>query len=309
MQMYDRERRGVDDRHRTLFLHIGTGKAGSTSLQHSFQMVRDSSLGVLPVQAFGFPNATNLVMSTRNAQAHSYFVMRHRIVTEAEFGKNAETIWEKARSEIENSEVEHFIASSEFLNAMVRGKDIEMLKHELEKLFCRIEVIIYLRDQRSFLRSLWAQSVKGPSKSTESFDEFLAALDKRYRLWNYSLFIKDWLRVFGEDAIKVTMFDPQALYKKSIVADFFHKVGLKEVPFEVTRVQNVTPNDSEIEIIRRNNLLKSGSMSSITRHIPVMKATEPEKYEAFILDKVSEGNQWINNVFFDDHPVRLPVSI
>ena len=42
------------------------------------------------------------------------------------------------------------------------------------------------------------------------------------------------------------------------------------------------------------------------RDIPPTRL-DPEKYEAIVLEKVSEGNCWVNAVYFADQPVRLPV--
>jgi hypothetical protein len=290
-----------------LTLHIGTGKAGSTSIQKSLDSLKESTMGVLPIQAFGLPNAKFLAMASRSVHTHSYFVRNHKVVTEDDFENNAKTIWETARREMESSGAHRFVASSEFLCNMVRGDDIETLKRGLEQLFDQTHIIVYLRDQRSFLRSLWAQTVKGPSKSGESFGEFLSHIDKRRHLWDYSIFLMDWLQVFGEENLKVTVFDPKALYGGDVVSDFLHKAGIDKAAIGQEKHSNVSPNWSKLEALRLKNLSRSNPAAA-ENATTAEQDIEQDQYEAFVLEKVSEGNHWINEAFLKDQPIKLPFS-
>ena len=288
-----------------LTLHIGTGKAGSTSIQNSLSFLKDSSIGVLPIQAFGLPNAKFLAMSCRSAAAHRYFVKSHKIMTEDDFENNAKMIWVKAQSEMDLSGVSHFVASSEFIVSMIRGDDIKELRQRLEEIFDQIEIIVYLRDQRTFLRSLWAQSVKGPSKSGVSFRDFLSHIDARRYMWDYSIFLKDWLHVFGEANLKVTVFDPKALYGGDVVSDFFEKAGLDKTPTNPEKHKNVSPDWSKLEALRIENLTRNKPAAAENMIHPEQNVDQ-DQYEDFVIEKVSEGNHWVNKTFFENQPVKLP---
>jgi hypothetical protein len=292
---------------RTLTLHIGTGKAGSTSIQSHINALDPSRCGLRVIRTFGTPHAKFLAMSCRSPIAYSYFVERRGTMTEAEFNENAETIWERTRSEVEASRARRFVASSEFVGSMIRGDDVATLRDRLESLFDRIDVVVYLRDQRAFLRSLWAQSVKGPAKSGQSFDDFMETMDGRRYLWDYSIFLKQWLRVFGCEALKVTVFDPRALHDGDVVADFFHKAGLDAVPVSLEEERrNVSPSWPELEVLRLRNLARKGQ-SAKDGPSAEERSPDPARHELLVLEKVSKGNRWVNETFFDGGPARLPV--
>lgn len=125
-----------------LFLHIGTGKAGSTTIQSLLRLMNDPSLGTLPVKAFGYPNAVNLVAASKSTNAKRYFVQKNQTMTEAFFTQNAEELWQIAQLEIAKSPVNRFVASSEFLSSLVRKQDIEFLRDRLLTCFARVEILV-----------------------------------------------------------------------------------------------------------------------------------------------------------------------
>lgn len=287
-----------------LILHIGTGKAGSTSIQESLRVFGKASTDVKALHSFGFPNAKLLAMATQSKHSHSYFVKRRKVISEAGFKKNSQKIWKNTQLEVSNSKENVFLASSEFIGAMVRGEHIATLSEELRKIFNDIMIVIYLRDQRSFLRSLWAQSVKGPSKSTESFHEFMCNLDKSSYLWNYSLFLKDWLDIFGAN-LNVSIFDEKTLFCGDVVKDFYNKAGIKNLTISNSGRRNVSPSFKELEKIRLENLsIKKPSQTN--RKQQNVKELSDSEYEALILNKVSGGNKWVNKAFFENSPLKLP---
>lgn len=292
---------------RKLTLHIGTGKAGSSSIQDNLMSLRESSGGVLPVQAFGLPSAKFLAMSCRSKRAHAYFVTGRKIISEDDFQENATSVWQNARHEIESSGAHSFVSSCEFVRGMVRGDDIKVLKQALDQLFDQTDIVVYLRDQRSFLHSLWAQSVKGPSKSSKSFPEFLSHIENRRYSWDYSNFLKDWLNVFGADSLKVSMLDPQSLHGGDVVSDFYHKAGIDEAVIRPEERKNVSPGWRRLEKFRVKNWARQNP-DAVKNQPADWQGIDQEQYEAFVLEKVSEGNHWVNETFFKNQTVKLPVG-
>ncbi len=285
--------------HRILTLHIGTGKAGSTSLQQALTRLDPVQHGVATVPAFGLPNATQLTMACNTPQARRYFVDKHAQITPQAFETLGATVWAHAHEQVRRSPAPRFAASSEFLCTMVRGLAIAGLKQQLDQIFDQVRIVVYLRDQRSFLRSLWAQSVKGPSRSGDSFQHFMDTLHERRRQWNYSLFLKEWSDIFGAENLSVTMFDPKALHQGDVVADFLHKTGAQQIAAAPRGKQNVTPDHAALEQIRQANLGSSPDQ-------PEAAALDPARYESLVLDRVSAGNAWVNDRFFRNQQVKLP---
>ena len=289
-----------------LTLHIGTAKAGSTSIQANLQTLKDPSFGALPIRTFGSPNAKFLAMACHNPKAHFYFVTKHKALSDAEFKENSHSIWDKTKAEIDASDVRHFVASSEFLGGLVRDDSIVNLKTQLDQLFDQIQIVVYLRDQRSFLRSFWAQSVKGSSKLTDSFPAFLAGLDIREYHWNYSIFLKKWLQAFGLENMSVSIFDPQVLRGGDVVSDFYQKAGIMS-PISQKQHSNVSPSWRALEEMRHENIAQQG-LTVETDTNETDQLLDATQYENLVLGKVSEGNIWINKTFFEGHDVQLPAS-
>ncbi len=299
---------GVD---RTLYLHAGTGKAGTTSIQYELGQLQDAALDVLPVKAFGFPNATRLAAACGGDAARAYFVNQYNRMTADQFVRNANDIWDRAKTEVSKTDTRAFVASSEFLCALVRGQDIDRLKLNLDAMFNRVEVILYLRDQTEFLRSLWAQQVKGPSRSTETLARFMSDLERRRLYWDYAALLKDWVRVFGQDSVSATVFNPAALHGGDVVHDFFHKIGLGHVPIhpDQEKMKNVSPSMDELEKIRLENLKrKNPEFADADTGADAEAPMSPDAYKAIVLQHVSDGNRWINEaVLRGQSAVTLPV--
>jgi hypothetical protein len=263
----------------------------------------------MPIKEFGFPNAQLLAAASGGMQAKNYFVTRRNILTEDAFERNATEVWEAAAQEIERAGTTRFVASSEFLVTFVRGPNIALLRDRLSPLFDRVEIIVYLREQVSFLRSLWAQAVTGPMKSCESFDDFILQLANRRYAWDYSLFLKDWSSAFGIEAIKARVFDRKALHNGDVVSDFFHVIGLETLfgdSQEISR-QNVTPSWDKVEEIRQENLAQTDPDRSDIAQASGKQVTD-EKYQAMVLEMAAEGNRWVNEVILKGQPVKLPVN-
>lgn len=287
--------------HRILTLHIGTGKAGSTSIQHALTKLDPHETGLAPIKAFGQPNAIDLTMASGTPQARRYFVEKHTVVSAETFDRLNQTVWENAALEVEGSATTHFVASSEFLCTMVRREAVVALKDRLDQIFDQVQIVAYLRDQRSFLRSLWAQSVKGPSRSADSFQHFLDTLGERKWQWNYSLFLNGWINAFGPEHMKVSMFDPRALYKGDVVSDLLRTAGATGTFRSEQGKQNVSPDNDALEEIRHANLKRQG-----LHPMQDKDDIEPAHYETLVLDHVSAGNRWVNDRFFKDQPIKLP---
>lgn len=295
---------------RTLYLHIGSGKAGSTTIQRHINRMGDPSLGVLPLRSFGTPNALRLVAACAGPRARPFFVENRKIMTSEEFINNAYSLWVRATEEVEKTPVQRFVSSSEFLIHKVRGRDIEIMHDHMKGVFDRVKIIVYLREQKSFLRSLWAQSVKGPTKSHLTFGEFIDTLEGRHVHWDYKFSLSAWSEVFGQEAIDACVFDPRAFAGGDLLTDFNARIGARHVPdaHDANEKENVTPSAEELERIRYDN------HADLARRLggpPPAKTREddlaPEAYDSRIMDVVSDSNAWVNDRFLNGAAVQLPV--
>ena len=313
----DQGQRRVTGTHRSLVLHIGKNKAGSTAIQKRIgrldtPIVKSRLLSavfrpsIAPIKSFGFPNARLLASAFQSPHARAYFVERRGKFDEAQFSAIGASIWQNVEKELSHSSARHFVGSSEFLWAFLEHDDIHALRQRLSGFFDDVRIVLYLRDQRSDLPSAWAQTVKGPTRSTQSFQEFMDNIEKCRGRWDYASPLKSWLDVFGVDALCVGLFDRRTLRSGDVVADFCHKAGISDSPLSrTTGDANRTPSWSNIEALRYQNHLSLPESTS-NAFIESDPSSEIAQAQAKIARLVSCGNRWINATFFEDQPVKLP---
>ena len=296
---------------RTLYLHIGTGKAGSTTLQRYINAMKDPDLGVLPLRSFGTPNAVRLVAACAGPRARPFFVDSRQIMTSEEFINNAYYLWVRATQEVEPAPIKTFVSSSEFLIHKVRGRDIRVMRDHMMGVFDQVKIIVYLREQTSFLRSLWAQSVKGPTKSHLTFAEFIDTIEGRRAHWDYQGLLSAWMDVFGRDAIEACVFDPQAFIGGDLLTDFNARIGARFEGSAQARKdkENVSPASDELDRIRYANHVDLARRLGVEPPpLTAQDTTDPHAYDARILEVVSSSNAWVNQTFFNEAAVKLPVQ-
>jgi hypothetical protein len=162
-----------------VFLHIGLHKTGSTSIQYflSHNRKRLAELGYLyPSKRI---NHCNLASALKKYSENNYYPE-----------------WEKTIKEIESSNLEKIIISSE---VFVESKTDEIIKRLAEKLKnYQTKIIVYIRRQDRILESSFTQKVK----SGVAYNSLEHYLQKRSSV-NYWEKIDAWSRVFGVDNIIV----------------------------------------------------------------------------------------------------------
>lgn len=86
-------------------------------------------------------------------------------------------------------------------------------------------IVVYLRRQDQFIESYYSWQRKGGRMLRTRLDgKFL----KRIKYFPYSELLNRWAQVFGEENISVRPFEKQSLYSGGLVQDFLHEVGVLE---------------------------------------------------------------------------------
>ncbi|PTW55738.1 hypothetical protein C8N35_11263 [Breoghania corrubedonensis] len=190
---------------RTIYLHIGRGKTGTTSIQRYLAQKRDTLLqqGVHYIRAGDVNNGLGHQDFAKSFIAEP---PRHMISPE-----NPEDVRQAIRSEIVASASPVFLMSSEnfILGSPYRIRDyFHGTSPEME-----IKIIFFARSQDEVAESEYNQILKVKNE-TCSFDEYintqLAGID-------YQADIADWVECFGHDKIICRIFDAS---RNDIVTQF-----------------------------------------------------------------------------------------
>lgn len=207
------------------WVHIGTEKTGTTSLQKFLSINRNKLIDqkFYFMKSTGYTNDARLAGYCLPSLNLDFYLFRNEFVNsevkrqsfDFEFEKN----FEKELFEI-SGKVDNVIFSSEFFHSRLRtDADKQKLKAFLDKYFDEVEIICYLRPQVDVNLSLYSTSLKsGPC--TISMEEHLSRCHVDNYYYNYYEILESWKRVFNCSNIIVRLFDKSELLGEDLLKDF-----------------------------------------------------------------------------------------
>lgn len=216
---------------KTLILHIGTPKTGTTSIQNFCGLNRErlDELGIhYPVMPYCFKR----VNPTRNG---------HFLVGSITFDGSRERNIEK-ENEVFAEELEHLgelfqehdtIMLSEesiWTISATRKKDLwKILKEHSEKYNYQIKVIVYLRRQDQLMLSRYNQMLKTDVVAgVRRFSSYKKSMNTKFKpMLQYRERIEDIAKYVPKENIIVKRFDRKYFYKGDLTTDFFHILGIE----------------------------------------------------------------------------------
>lgn len=185
-----------------LFLHIGRGKSGSSTIQALIWEYADfmTAMGVAcPLTVDGFPNHARLASALQT-------------------GEDQETL-EKFRSDVRGNRRKKVFISAESLFKL-RKVRIRHLKRQVRDRELRI--LCYVRDYPSWVQSMYGQRTKR-TDNFQDFDGFYQSIRPRVSALPA---LERWAEVCGWDAMHVRPLQPEALAAGDLVADTLHALGV-----------------------------------------------------------------------------------
>jgi len=210
---------------RKLFLHIGTHKTGTTSLQTTLSAHR------LFLNQHGYYYPTAGVPAGLAAQHN----LAWELSQDARFqGKNGMVtdLWD----EIANKPYDVIVSSEDFECAIYRNPDkVAEFVHMLGDRGFQVIIVVYLRNQVEYIRSLFLELLK--HGYTEAFETFLNVGLKagiiHWKHWvfplDYDVFL-DRLRGIHSGSIVVRSYDRMGC---SVIDDFFHILNLVPIASDI----------------------------------------------------------------------------
>lgn len=306
-----------------LYLHIGMSKTGSTTIQHFLTTTPLSEFGLHAITSLGKGNSWKLSAASGTSTAQRYWVNNRGFLTEAEFDNLKTEVWDHLRQELaDHTETSDFIISSEYIYRQYFGqyKALIKLRKNLLKHFDDLRIILYLRDQRSYMRSLYAQQVVGPTKSAKSFADFFDHYKTAENGWNYQRGVRLWSKVFGKERLHLVPFDHRNFHQGDLIRNFLgHMSSEAAARFSTSASKNISPGYRLIQAHRMANRMPKLTRRPASYLLTGMSHYEtlggligpkdfPSDFDDELLDLVSEGNDWINTNFLQEYAVKLPVK-
>lgn len=286
-----------------LFLHIGTWKTGSSTIQYNLHGLRKK------LEREGF-----FYLSKENKMVIDDGIIRNFTEIDDDYVQKSR---EKFKAILDQKRKENpqlsFISSAEeysgdpfmgFKNAGAVAKNLYEITKELD---LDISIIVYLRRQDDFFESLYQQSIR--LGYSHDFDEFCGKYDATDFNW-YDL-LKSYSDLFGNDNMIVRRYHRTYLPEEnSLIQDFGKAIGSEIVSnFEETRSRNKGFSRDTLEITKIMNKYFEGEERFKLRKIyDQVNAKMPfEKYAFFspeerkeFLKQYEESNHMVAKKYFDE---------
>jgi len=225
-----------------VFLHIGTRKTGSSFIQNFCQQNRQLLLDL----DFYYPD--NDFFGERKGKSSGHWNLYR-----AFNGQQGYSIKRYLPSECpaDNVILSNEALSSEHCEVFKMADNVH---HMLSEKF-HVIVIIYLRRQDHLIASLYSEGiVSGNRKAMWSLSEFLEG--GHLPEIDYYKLLQSWANVFGKENIIVRPFETQQFYKRDLLRDFIHSIGIEwqerfAIPSE--EYKNPSPDIVLVEALRQIN--------------------------------------------------------
>jgi len=253
----------INSARKRLFIHIGSHKTATTFLQNSFARNKKilDELGIL------YPSAGQIY------QAH--FKLTWALGGPNYKGLPLEEVgdWPRLIEEIDASPHDCVVISAETFSFNFDPSRLEALRDRYD-----VQIVYYLRSPDSFLESFYNQFVKDFStRETRTLETYVA--EQRMPFLNPMGNLRPWAEIFGNEAIRLRLFDTARRREGGILADFFEVIGCNRRP-------ELAPADASI-------LQKASLPPDALEYLRVSNPwlTEQEGHHAFVVRLVQLGQK------------------
>lgn len=218
---------------KTLYLHIGSPKTGTTTIQHFCIANQDTFIK----KGYCFPSMPFHYKFRANA-CNGFFLtgkyidddgQRNRQKEEENFNTGMK-ILEDTFLEYNNIILtDEGIWNNFFLRKGIRKKS-ELILESAKRCGYQIKIVVYLRRQADYVLSWYNQLIKhSASKKLNclSWEEYINNYNK-YIAVDYNKYLRQLEKFFGKENIIVRRFEKKHFYNNSLTDDFLYSIGLQK---------------------------------------------------------------------------------
>ncbi len=306
---------------KSLYLHIGTPKTGTTSIQHfchDNMEVLEKKGYCYPMFPYSYPNI-RVGEPTRNGLfLEAVFRNEEGIRDRGVEAQYLEDGWQRIQTLFQD--YDHVIISDEGIWRAAAGRRKHIwreLREQAEKGGFTVKIIAYVRRQDELLESWWNQTVKhGVSQSNKlSWEEYLEVYPKYINL-DYHALLKDAADELGVENIIVHRFNRDFFIQGDLLADFLDILGLEltdEYLVSDTSVKNLKMQENFCEIKRIINGMPEVELKDRWRYERMLRnlSDEPDREKgacrmfsaeeaAAFMDGYAGSNQKLYDMFIAD---------
>lgn len=306
------------------YLHIGTEKTGTTSLQQFLKINQDElkKQGFFVSEQMGPSEHIDLVCLF--AHTNKRFSRRKRLgmTTPAAVEAHKVDLAERIGTELANNAHpdRSLIISSERLVTMINTEDeIAALREFLLRYCDEVEIVAYIRPQHEFAISRYSTVLKTGSESEQCLpvvDESAPAA----RVYYYDQLLGFWHAGFPESPVTIRKFQRNELVDGDTVEDFAHISGIDTSDLQPPRTLNKSLSAQAQLFLRHinSNIPKPNSPAGTPRRGDINSILEqhfsgpgylPNRHAAqAFYDQFSASNECTRATWFPDDERLFEVS-
>jgi hypothetical protein len=292
------------------FLHIGTEKTGTTSIQTFLAKNRDELLrqGVLYPASPGSVNHLRLATFCLDDAKADETRLRWGLNRDEPISEFRERLLQVLDDEIGASITSTLVFSNEHLSSrLTNSTEIGRVRDVCARYAKRTTVLVYLRNQTDFLVSSYNMSIVAGGVGA-----FPYPLTQRHiRRMDYAALLKPWIEVFGADNIVVRRFEAAAFAKNDLLSDFALQLGLDEAELVRPDRVNEALDARSLAFLRefnkrlpkiaedRLNPLRGQIVKALRNGIAGPKLSVPPDIAAAVEQCFDESNRQVSEIFFE----------
>lgn len=216
---------------KTLYVHIGMAKTGTTALQYFLWENRQ----VLEKHGYCYPSMRCAYsdLSTANETRNGHFLVNDTWIDGVmEHDEEDLAMYRAGMDEVVRlfETYDQVILSDEsiWVGTYKRRKRLwEDLKADGQAHGFQVKIIVYLRRQDQYIASVYKQKLKQRSSATsrETWEEYASHIPKTRQL-DYFKKLEQIREFIGKENMIVRRYDREGFYGGSIYADFLYQIGL-----------------------------------------------------------------------------------
>jgi hypothetical protein len=258
---------------KTLYIHIGAPKCGSTYLQAIIK--KNSKVlkknRILAPSWLTWKDHWMLAALCCDEKQRKYFYNVLGVISQSsfpDFEQNVNALLKKTLLEM-NDYDSCLVSSEAYFSFCTSYNSISRLNDAFLHNFERIRLLFFYRDAESYVLSVYSQLVKGPQMYTGSFNDFLVDANQKY-IFDLAENIRYW-----RDLPNLEEFKPIKIGKNGVKGNVLGELFFKFIKIEMDSQidlnlpkSNVSPNETQLRVLRHTNkflklIYKNSSSSEI----------------------------------------------
>lgn len=226
-----------------IFIHIGSYKTGTTSIQSHLQRSRDK----LEASGWLYP-----LSGSQNGHAHHQIPFALQKSGGGDSVDASRSLVSEIIEEAKSKKAENIVISSEVFFSL-QNSHIQSFSKLFEGQGHDVRIVCYLRRQDQFLHSFYMQCIKHSQMRVSDEPAEYKGFNEVVSIARYDQIISWWAEAFGKDAMMIETYDSKC-QKNGVVNEFMQKIECDAAPSNNNEARiNTTIRTELIEYLRVAN--------------------------------------------------------